>query len=204
MNIYESIAKIMPEVPAIAKGKKNSQQGFMYRGIEEILNAFQPLFAKNKVFMVPEVLESNRSERTSSKGVHFYVAVCKVKYKFYAEDGTFVEAITEGEGMDSGDKSTSKAMTMALKCALSQVFCIPTEEDPDGTSPEMAEENEPNPTTQLLDEKEAKILHEIMEKKGINIEASLEKKYGVKTTKELNVQQKVEIMKGISGMPDVK
>ena len=52
----------------------------------------------------------------------------KIKYIFYAEDGTSVEAITIGEGMDSGDKATNKSMAIAMKYALFQVFCIPTEE----------------------------------------------------------------------------
>ena len=40
--------------------------------------------------------------------------------------------------MDSGDKATNKAMAIAMKYALFQVFCIPTEEmkDPDAETPE--------------------------------------------------------------------
>ena len=36
-----------------------------------------------------------------------------------------------GEGMDSGDKATNKAMSAAQKYAFFQVFCIPTEEPKD-------------------------------------------------------------------------
>lgn len=118
----------MEEVPAIGKTKKNSQQGFMFRGIDDVMNAFQPLLAKYKVFIVPQVLEQNREERQTSKGVTLLYSICKIKYTFYAEDGTSVEAIVVGEGMDSGDKATNKAMAIAMKYALFQVFCIPTEE----------------------------------------------------------------------------
>lgn len=128
MNIFQSITKIMEEVPAIGKTKKNSQQGFMFRGIDDVMNAFQPLLAKYKVFIVPQVLEQNREERQTSKGVTLLYSICKIKYTFYAEDGTSVEAIVVGEGMDSGDKATNKAMAIAMKYALFQVFCIPTEE----------------------------------------------------------------------------
>lgn len=136
MNIFQSITKIMEEVPAIGKTKKNSQQGFMFRGIDDVMNAFQPLLAKYKVFIVPQVLEQNREERQTSKGVTLLYSICKIKYTFYAEDGTSVEAIVVGEGMDSGDKATNKAMAIAMKYALFQVFCIPTEEmkDPDAES----------------------------------------------------------------------
>ena len=136
MNIFQSITKIMEEVPAIGKNKKNTQQGFMFRGIDDVMNTFQPLLAKYKVFIVPQVLEQNREERQTSKGGTLLYSICKIKYTFFAEDGTSVEAIVVGEGMDSGDKATNKAMAIAMKYAMFQVFCIPTEEmkDPDGES----------------------------------------------------------------------
>ena len=46
MNIFQSITKIMEEVPAIGKNKKNIQQNFMFRGIDDVMNTFQPLLAK--------------------------------------------------------------------------------------------------------------------------------------------------------------
>lgn len=140
MNIYESITKIMEEVPSIGKNQRNKTQGFMYRGIDDVMNALQPLLAKNKVFIVPEILEQTREERISSKGGDLIYSICKIKYKFYAEDGSSVEAITIGEGMDSGDKATNKAMAIAMKYALFQVFCIPTDEmkDPDSETPEQS------------------------------------------------------------------
>lgn len=140
MNIYQSITKIMEEVPSIGKTQRNKTQGFMYRGIDDVMNALQPLLAKNKVFIVPEILEQTREERTTSKGGNLIYSICKIKYKFYAEDGSCVEAITIGEGMDSGDKATNKAMAIAMKYALFQVFCIPTDEmkDPDSETPEQS------------------------------------------------------------------
>jgi hypothetical protein len=54
-----------------------------------------------------------------------------MKFTAYAEDGSFVESITIGEAMDSGDKSMNKAMSTAYKYAFMQIFCIPTEEDKD-------------------------------------------------------------------------
>ena len=137
MNIYQSITKILEEVPAIGKNKKNTTQKFMFRGIDDEMNTFQPLLAKYKVFIVPQVLEQTREERQTSKGGTLLYSICKIKYIFYAEDGSSIEAIVVGEGMDSGDKATNKAMAIAMKYAMFQVFCIPTEEmkDPDGDTP---------------------------------------------------------------------
>ena len=143
MNIYESIAAIMNEGYAITKAKKNVQQGFMYRGIDDVMNTFQPLLSKYKVFVVPEVLTAEREERHTKSGNNLIFSVLRLKYTFYAEDGSSVSAVVIGEGMDSGDKASNKAMAVGMKYAMFQVFCIPTEEmreaDPDKTTPEPSE-----------------------------------------------------------------
>lgn len=140
MNIYESITAAMAEGYSIGKNSKNSQQGFMYRGIDAVMNTFQPILSKYKIFVVPTVLEERREDRTTSKGSALIYTVLKIKYTFYAEDGTFVDCVVIGEGMDSGDKSANKAMSVAMKYAMFQIFCIPTEEmiDPDGESHDLA------------------------------------------------------------------
>ena len=137
MNIYETITKIMEEAPAISKDKKNQTQGFAYRGIDDVMNTFNPLFAKYHLFIAPEVIEQTREERQTAKGGNLIYSICKIKYTFYAEDGTNISAVVIGEGMDSGDKATNKAMAIAMKYALFQVFCIPTAEmkDPDAETP---------------------------------------------------------------------
>lgn len=132
-KIYQAINSIMNEIGAIGKNQKNQQQNFMFRGIDDVMNAISPALIKYKVFVVPEVLEQTREERQTKTGSNLIYSVCKMKYTFYAEDGSFVESVVVGEGMDSGDKATNKAMSIAFKYACFQVFCIPTEEmkDPD-------------------------------------------------------------------------
>lgn len=140
MNIYQTINAIMDEIEPIGKDSVNRQQGFKYRGVDAVMNALQPLFAKHKLFCVPEVISSIREDRTSSKGNLLIYSIIRVKYKFYAEDGSFIETTVEGEGMDSGDKATNKALAIAFKYACFQLFCIPTEEvspDPDKESHEL-------------------------------------------------------------------
>ena len=140
MNIYESITAIMQEGYAIGKEKRNQQQNFLYRGIDDVMNTFQPLLSKYKVFVVPEVLSAQREERQTTKGGNLIYSILTIKYTFYAEDGSSVSAVVIGEGMDSGDKASNKAMAVGMKYAMFQTFCIPTEEmrndDPDKTTPE--------------------------------------------------------------------
>lgn len=136
MDIYAAIADIMKSDCAISKAKYNQQQRFNYRGIDDVMNVFQPLMAQRGIFVVPEVLEHHREERRTNNGGNLIYSVLKVKYTFYAEDGSSISAVVIGEGMDIADKSSNKAMAAAMKYAMFQVFCIPTEEmkDPDGES----------------------------------------------------------------------
>ena len=130
-GIHEAIVSIMQKGYAITKDKKNAQQGFKYRGIDDVMNVFQPLLAEAGIFPVPQVLEEKREERTTSKGGNLIYSILKIKYTFYAKDGSSVDAVVIGEGMDSGDKASNKAMAVGMKYAMFQTFCIPTEETPD-------------------------------------------------------------------------
>lgn len=151
-NIYQAITDIMSEGYAITKDKRNQKQGFMYRGIDDVMNTFQPLLAKHHVFVVPEVIEQQRMERTTEKDRTLLYAILKMRYTFYAEDGSSVSAVVVGEGMDSGDKASNKAMSVAMKYAMFQVFCIPTEEmqDPDAETPEPSKPKAEQPTPEPI------------------------------------------------------
>lgn len=138
-RIYEAICGVMEDIGAVGKNDVNKQQGFRYRGIDAVMNALSPAMNKHKVFCVPTVLEHTREERQTAKGTQLLYSICKIQFRFYTTDGSFVEAVTVGEGMDSGDKATNKAMAIAFKYACFQTFCIPTEElmdDPERDSPE--------------------------------------------------------------------
>jgi hypothetical protein len=137
--IYKKLIAILQEVDAIGKNKKNLGQGYMFRGIDDMYNAIHPLFSKNGVFITSEVLNSKREERQAAKGGNLIYTIVTCKFNFYAEDGSSVSSTLDGEAMDSGDKSTNKAMSAALKYALMQMFLIPTEEklDTEYESPEV-------------------------------------------------------------------
>lgn len=143
--IFELIPKIMADLDPIGKGQKNREQNFMFRGIDDAYNALSQLLAKHKVFTVPHVVNAQRREVVSSrgsKGIHVYI---EVMYRFYAGDGSFFESTVQGEAVDYGDKSTSKAMSIAHKYALTQIFMFRTKDqqsdEPDATSPDIGEEN---------------------------------------------------------------
>lgn len=173
-GIYKAIPAIMGEIGYIGKEKKNQQQGFMYRGVDDVMNALQPLLVKHGVFVVPEVLEQSREDRQTKSGGNLIYSIFKVKYTFFANDGSSITSIVVGEGMDSADKSANKAMSVAYKYACFQVFCIPTEEmkDPDAETPDPAPKSTPKntpkqdpPKTEYINQNQALILSGLAKKK---------------------------------------
>lgn len=151
--IYKAIANVMKETKAIAKAQKNEQQGFMFRGIDAIMNELHDLFANNGVFILPEVLEFTVTEKMTRSGSISYYTRTKVRYHFTAEDASEVCTVNVGEAMDSGDKGMNKAMSGALKYALMQMLLIPTKEnkDPDAFAPEETRPMTIAETIQSLD-----------------------------------------------------
>lgn len=136
--IFSKIAAIMKETGAISKGRKNQQQGFMFRGIDDVMNELHELFSKNGVFILQEVQSFTTENRpTKSGGMNTFTRVT-IKFRYITTDGSFVETTNVGEAMDPGDKSMNKAMSIALKYSLLQMLLIPTEEkkDPDYDSHE--------------------------------------------------------------------
>ena len=131
MEVYKAISAVQEELAqiGISKSSKNQQQGFMFRGIDAVYNTLSPLLAKHKLVILPRCLKRESTERTTAKGgVLFYVTV-QAEFDFVsAVDASKHTVSMFGEAMDSGDKATNKAMSIAYKYAAFQAFCIPTEE----------------------------------------------------------------------------
>ena len=143
-KIFELIPEAMRRVGAIGKDSVNKTQGFKYRGIDAVYNALNPVMAELGLFIVPEVLDHRREERETENNYNGQVkksilkySILTVRFTMYAPDGSSVSCVIVGEGMDSGDKASNKALSVALKYACFQLFMIPTEEtaiDPDAES----------------------------------------------------------------------
>ena len=142
-KIFSTINSVMSELGAITKDKRNQQQGFSYRGVDDVMNALNPLMVKHKLFCVPKVLRNEREERQTSRGSNLLYSIVTMEYTLYAEDGSSISAVVIGEGMDSGDKATNKAMAIAYKYAMFQIFSIPTEETAPDADKDTPEETAP-------------------------------------------------------------
>ena len=199
MSIYETIPAVMAEIGAIGKDSWNKQgQGFAYRGIDAVMNALNPAMTKYKMFVIPKTLDQRREERQTAKGSTLIYSICTVEYTFYAEDGSSVSATVIGEGMDSGDKATNKAMSAAFKYACFQTFCIPTEEmkDPDAETPPPSE-----PAKPVLEAKYVNTLFAELQRTGIGLKGILQT-YKVADVHDLAFEDWKKAMEILKGKPD--
>ena len=143
-KVYAAIGVAMAEIAkeGIGKTRKNAQQGYNFRGVDEVMNALAPVLVKSKLAIMPRFTDRSSSERpTRNGGVQEFVTV-RGEFDFMStEDGSIHTVATYGEAQDSADKATNKAMAAAFKYACFQAFCIPLEgmaEDADSVTEDRA------------------------------------------------------------------
>lgn len=138
--IYGALLAIASEMPSIAKEGKNAAQGYSFRGVDQVFNSLQPIFAKHGVIITAEILDLRRDERPSKSGGVMAFVTVRVRYNFVAKDGSSISTESAGEGCDTSDKATPKALSISLKYALLETFLVPTADskDPENDSHELA------------------------------------------------------------------
>lgn len=143
-SIYEALIAAQAAIKNVSKNSQNKFDGYKYRGIDDVMDAVHKAFVNAGVVAVPEVISREQVERTSRKGELMIHTTLTVKYTFYAEDGSSVSAVVQGEGLDRGDKSLNKAMSAAYKYCAFQVMSIPTAEmiDSETESPQIGKSSE--------------------------------------------------------------
>ena len=152
-TIYQLIPKVMAEIGAVSKDRKNEQQKYSFRGIEDFYKAAHPALIAHGVFCVPEVTEHAVETFTKTndfgKSTTWRHVTIKVRHRFYGPAGDYVDVVTMGEGLDNSDKATNKAMSGAMKYALIELFSVPTEDvdDADRTTPEAGTKRKTVATT---------------------------------------------------------
>lgn len=134
MHVYKVINAVQADLAkdGIGKDRKNAQQGYSFRGIDDVFNALSPLLAKHGLCILPRILSRHCDERQTAKGGTLFYVTVEAEFDFVAAgDGSKHTIRTYGEAMDSADKATNKAMSAAYKYAALQAFAIPTEGDND-------------------------------------------------------------------------
>lgn len=192
-NVYACIAAVSKDLAEIgcAKDRKNAQQGWAFRSIDDVYNAVSSLLPKHGLVVIPSVL-TRECIPVESGGKRIMHAVVSVQFSMISvSDGSKHECTFFGEAMDFGDKATGKAMTYAHKCMLLETFCIPTEasDDPDKESFEQVVEKpaakEVKPAT--ISEEEEITIREMLDQIPDDSRAKFFETFKVKKISEIRV-----------------
>jgi hypothetical protein len=209
LSVYRAIAAVTSKLTkaGIGKDRQNTQQGYSFRGIDDVYNALAPLLAAEQLCILPRVKSREVIERQTQRGgTLFYVSV-DVDFHFVsAVDGSQHVVSMPGEAMDSGDKATNKAMSAAYKYACLQTFCIPTEGDNDAdatthtdvtpTAKPVKKQStvQPPPAGEpVLGPSEIDSINALARATGVPVE-KIAAKYGVKTVEQIPLSKTAEIV----------
>ncbi len=148
-SIHELLPQAMKEIGVVGKGQEFSggQVRYNFRGIDDALSVCQPVFAKLGITPTAEIVHYESEDVTIGKyetpGYHVKLLM---KVTFFAPDGSSESSVMAGEGLDTSDKATNKAMASAFKYALWYTLCVATKElgadDSDHESPQRSQQTE--------------------------------------------------------------
>lgn len=142
-EIYKLLSLVMADIGAIAKSKKNEAQGYIFRGIDDVLNALHPALVAHGVSSSVQVvwhreqlivtespgkLPLAEARKFNSKLRWVAHAQIKLRVRLSAPDGSYVTFEGVGSAVDhNGDKATNKAHSYAYKYAVALGLCIPVQ-----------------------------------------------------------------------------
>jgi ERF superfamily len=132
------------DVRAIAKGElyKGGNTRFNFRGVDTVVNTFGPVTLKHGVSVLPVRVDADYGDASSKNGSKMRECRVCVTWQIIGPLGDSLPLLqTQGEALDSADKGTAKAQSVALRVLLLTGGLTPT--------------HDPDPDTQYLERGEA-------------------------------------------------
>lgn len=149
--IFPAMIKANREIEAVTKSRKNTQQNYSFRGIDQVYDMIHSVLADAGIVTVPVVLKRITSDQKSKSGSGMALVEMEVEYWCYSDDGSaLVIGPIWSEALDISDKATNKALAFAQKYALLQTFTIPTSDVAEGdqTTHERGQQQYTQPAAQ--------------------------------------------------------
>lgn len=126
--------RVRREIRAIGKGEEYNERGTRYnfRGTDTVVQYFGPVTIKHGVNVLPFKTETSYGSKQTKSGGTMRECSVTVTWHIIGPKGDVLVTQTAGEALDTSDKSTTKAQTVALRNLLLNGGLIPTgERDPD-------------------------------------------------------------------------
>jgi hypothetical protein len=130
-QVYVQMLHVMAAIAesGIAKSRKNKEQAFNFRGVDEAFMAFAPLLVKHSLLVIPSFSNLRVKRRPTAKGGITYSAKLEGTFTFVSViDGSKqVVGPFFGEANDGQDKAVSKASSVSERNMFFYTFVAPHE-----------------------------------------------------------------------------
>lgn len=126
--------RVRREIRSIAKDGKyeEGRTRYNYRAADAVVQRFGPVTIKHGVNILPVKVEPQYGEKPTKSGGRMRECSVVVTWHIMGPKGDVLELQSAGEALDTSDKSTTKAQTVALRTLLLNGGLIPTgDRDPD-------------------------------------------------------------------------
>ncbi len=156
MSIYKKLHAVMCETKSLERDKEVGYGRNAYKAISEatVLNEIKPLFKKHGLIIFPiEVQANDRVDNFLTKDGEASRLMTQVLPKWKIVDidtGEFEIIASIGNGVDTQDKGSGKAMTYSLKVALQKTFMMFSGEDTDNEHSDSITEKQTMPADPKL------------------------------------------------------
>lgn len=129
MNIYEKISAIMQDVQYLTKDDQVKFGTTSYKALseEKVTGIMRAELIKHKLVIYPIQQSASRIGQITHVDVMYRLVNVE-------NPEEYIDIASCGDGADSQDKGSGKAMTYAFKYMWLRAFALPTGEDPDKIS----------------------------------------------------------------------
>jgi hypothetical protein len=126
--------RVRREIRAIGKGELYKAPGttFNFRGVDTVVNVFGPVTLKHGINIMSSKVEATYGEKSTKNGSKMRECSVLVTWTIMGPTGDTLTLQTMGEALDTADKATTKAQSVALRTLLLGFGLTPThDKDPD-------------------------------------------------------------------------
>lgn len=175
----------MNDVESLSKdgGVSYKSTNYKYLSAEKTIKVMREELAKHKLVVYPVKQESQRNGNITHLDITYRLVDTE-----NPED--FIEVVSCGDGMDTADKASGKAMTYAYKYMFWRTFCIPVGDDPDKIASEQLvdEQKASQSATEPITELQGKSLQGVLKSKNCDVQKFFSE-YHITKLSELTKQQ---------------
>lgn len=138
--VHVAWSRVMATVGAVGKDESGTGISYKFRGVDTALNVFGPACRLHGVLVLPVDIEPSYRDTKTSTGKSTRECTVKVTYRIIGPVGDHLVVQSAGEALDSGDKGTAQALSVALRTLLFHGGLVPTNDpDPDSVKLERGE-----------------------------------------------------------------